>query len=118
MVAFRALVEKLGLVFPSLNGPHSGWPWLAQPFGSRASASTSAHPIGVVGHPKASAMGRGMAITSGVSWKGLASLGAMGGWPWSARRWLTTAPHDDAAGDQITGLGPLVASSGHPVASR
>src|SRR5205814_5485974 len=51
-------------------------------------------------------------------WKGLASAGAMAGWPWSARRWLTTAPHDDAAGDQITGRGPLVASSDHPEAKR
>src|SRR5437868_14765182 len=101
MVALRALVEKLGLVLPSLNGPHSGWPWLAQPFGSRASARMSAQPIGVAGYPRASAIGRGMAITSGVSWIGFASEGASGGWPWSVRRWLTIAPHDDAAGDQI-----------------
>src|SRR5436309_14497223 len=118
MVADRALVEKFGFVLPSLNGPHSGCPLLAQPFGSRARASRSANPSGVAGQPRASAIGRGMAMTSGVSWMGLASAGAIAGWPWSARRWLTTAPHEDAAGDQITGPGAFVASSAHPVASR
>src|SRR5207244_2217192 len=100
------------------NGPHSGWPWLAHPFGSRARARTSAQPIGVAGQPRASAMGRGMAITSGVSWMGLAALGASAGCPWSVRRSLTTAPQDDAAGDQITGRGPLAGSSGQPEDSR
>src|SRR5437763_10479345 len=78
----------------------------------------SAHPIGVAGHPSASAIGLGMAITRGVTWMGLASAGAIAGWPWSARRWLTTAPHDDAAGDHTTGRGPFAGSSGQPEASR
>ena len=47
-----------------------------------------------------------------------ASLGASAGCPWSVRRWLTTAPQDDAAGDQITGRGPLAGSSGQPEDSR
>src|SRR3954470_20281630 len=63
-------------------------------------------------------MGLGMAMTSGVSWKGLASAGAIGGWPWSARGWFSTPPHDEAAGDQITGRGLLTWLSGHPFASR
>src|SRR5437870_4039839 len=72
----------------------------------------------VVGQPRASAIGLGMAITRGVSCRDLALAGTMGRWPLSARRWLTTAPHELAAGDQITGRGPLVASSGQPLASR
>src|SRR5438270_5656199 len=74
--------------------------------------------MAVLGQPRASAMGRGMAMTRGVSWNGLAFVGAIADWPWSPRRWLTTAPHPDAAGDQMTGRGPLVASSCHPDASR
>src|SRR5438067_7052971 len=73
----------------------------------------SAQPIGVAGHPSAWAIGRGIAMTSGVTWMGLASAGASGGWPWSARRWLTIAPHDAAAGDHTTGRGSD-GSSGQP----
>jgi hypothetical protein len=75
----------------------------------------SLHPTGVAGHPNAWAIGFGMAITSGVTWMGLASAGAIAGWPWSARRWLTIAPHEAAAGDQTTGRVP---SSGHCEESR
>src|SRR2546423_6004333 len=57
-----------------------------------------------------------MAITRGVSWMGLASLGAIAGWPLSASRWLRMAPHDDAAGDHTTGRGPSALSS-QPLAS-
>src|SRR4051812_12467902 len=66
----------------------------------------SLQPIGVAGHPSAWAIGLGIAIASGVTCIGLASVGAIAGWPWSARRWLTTPPQDDAAGDQTTGRVP------------
>src|SRR6478735_3423678 len=62
-------------------------------------------------------MGWGIAMVSGVSMNGWASVGAIAGWPWSARRWLRMAPHDEDAGDQITGRGPSVFSS-HPPASN
>src|SRR5687768_7555671 len=118
MVDDRPLVEKLGLVLPSLNAPHSGWPLLAHPSLLRASASRSANPIGVSGQPSASAIGRGMAITSGVTMNGLASGSVMARPPLAVRRWFTTAPHERAAGDQITGRGPFAASSGQPLVSR
>src|SRR6476659_4988491 len=57
-----------------------------------------------------------MAIVSGVNMNGLAEC-TIAGLPWSARRWLRIAPHDVAAGDQMTGRGPSLLSS-HEVASR
>src|SRR5687767_7633301 len=98
MVADRPLVEKLGLVLPSLKAPHSGWPLLAQPSGLCARARRSPKPMGVAGYPRASAIGLGMAITSGVTMNGLASAGAIGASPRSVSRWLRMAPHDAAAG--------------------
>src|SRR6266542_2442996 len=65
MVAFSPEVEKLGLVLPSRNGPHSGWPNLAQPVPDRARSSISVQPSFLPGQPSASAIGRGMAMTSG-----------------------------------------------------
>src|SRR5436305_6883529 len=59
-----------------------------------------------------------MAITSGVSMNDLNVAGTIGCWPLLARRWLTTPPHALAAGEKITGLGPLVDSSGQPWLSR
>ena len=59
-----------------------------------------------------------MAITRGVTWNGFASAGAIAGCFLLARFWLRMAPHDEAAGDQITGFGPSVASSGQPSASN
>ncbi|MEI2698294.1 MAG: hypothetical protein V9E94_08070 [Microthrixaceae bacterium] len=70
-------------------------------------------PIGWSGYPSASAIGSGMAMTSGVSMKGVGSAGAMGSSPASLRRWFRIVPHELAAGDQITGRGPSAASS-HP----
>src|SRR5215217_5719738 len=105
MVAERALVEKLGLVLPSRNGPHSGWPLPPQPAGSWASLRMSAYPIGVFGQPSDSAMGRGMAMTSGVRMNGR-DAGAWAGCPATDRRWLSMAPQALDAGDQITGLVP------------
>src|SRR5437870_3246030 len=55
-------------------------------------------------------MGFGIAIVNGVTRKGF-PVPTMGGWPVSARCWSTMPPHDDAAGDQITGFGPCAASS-------
>src|SRR3954468_3722062 len=78
----------------------------------------SVQPIGFAGQPRASAMGRGMAMTSGVTWIGLASTGATAGWPVSALRWLPPPPHDAAAGDHTTGLGPFAGSSGQPWTNR
>src|SRR5438874_8717511 len=117
MVSFRLLVEKWGLVLPSWNRPHSGWPLLAQPCGFWASASRSLIPMAAVGHPSAWAMGLGMAKVSGVRRNDLGLAGAMGGCPllWSAS--LSTPPHAVAAGDQITGLGSGVSSGCHPLAS-
>src|SRR3954454_24763101 len=105
MVALRALVERCGLVLPSRNWPHSGWPLAAHPLGSLASLMRSLKPIGVLGHPNASAIGRGMAITSGVRMKGRGLVGAIGACPLAASALFTTAPHAEAAGVQITGCG-------------
>src|SRR3954463_3270619 len=116
MVSLRALVEKCGLVLPSRNEPHSGWPLLAQPWGSAARANRSLNPMAVAGQPSALAIGWGMAIVSGVRRNDLGSLGAMGSWPLLCSESLRTAPQALAAGDQITGLGLVVRSSGQPSA--
>src|SRR5205085_704736 len=70
--------------------------------------------MGFDGQPSAVAIGRGMAMTSGVSMNGLAA-GAIAGWPASRRFWLRMAAHALDAGDQTTGRGPL--PSGQPSAS-
>src|SRR4051812_48478393 len=118
MVSLRALVDRCGLVLPSRNGPHSGWPLAAQPLGSVANASRSLNPICADGHPSALAIGWGMAMVSGVRRNDLGLAGAMAGWPLVCRASLSTAPHAEAAGDQITGLGSAVSLSGHPWAKR
>ena len=109
MVKLSPLVEKFGLVLPSRNGPHSGWPSDAQPSGSLASSTMSAKPIGVSGHPRASAIGWGMAMTSGVSMNGVPA-GASS----APARSLTMPAQPDAAGDQITGRVPLASGFGQP----
>src|SRR5688572_5979719 len=73
--------------------------------------------MGVSGHPRAWAMGRGMAITSGVSMNDLAPAGATALSPLLASCWFTTAPQELAAGDQMTGFGPSAASSVQPLTS-
>src|SRR5262245_65627659 len=50
-------------------------------------------------------------MTSGVSMNGL-PVGAIAFLFWAARCWLATSPHALAAGDQITGRGPLALGSG------
>ena len=45
---------------------------------------------------------------------GFASVGTIAGCCFCASRSFTTPPHELAAGDQITGFGPFVASSVHP----
>ena len=66
----------------------------------------SANPIGSSGQPRASAIGRSIAITRGVSWNDTKSP-VMAGSPCAASRSLSTDPQVDAAGDQITGRGPF-----------
>ena len=61
-------------MWPNLNEPHSGWPSASQPLGSRASFRTSAQPIGLSGHPSASAIGFQIAITTGESTRFFVSL--------------------------------------------
>ena len=61
-------------------------------------------------------MGRGMASTRGVimmRWKSL----AMGAWPASERRWLTTAPQALDAGLHSTGAGAPVSACDQPSTS-
>ena len=77
----------MGLVLPSRNRPHSGWPLSAQPFSARDSARMSDHPIGWSGQPSASAIGRGMAITRGVFMNDTGSV-AIAGLPAVLRRWF------------------------------
>src|ERR1700730_7364614 len=117
MVAFSALVEKLGLVLPSRNGPHSGCPYAPQPSGLRARLKMSEYPSGVFGYPSASAIGFGIAMTSGVSWSGVPA-GAIAFLPASARRLFTTRPHAPEAGDHAAGRGPLAFGFGQSSASN
>ena len=116
MRAVSPLVEKLGLVLPRRNGPHSGCPYSAHPASLVDSSKMSRQPIGSSGHPRASAIGSGMAMTSGVSMNGVPSP-AMGSSPCWASRWSTMAPQPLKAGDQMTGRGPS-ASSSHPSTSN
>ena len=116
MVAFRPEVEKFGFVLPSRKAPHSGWPTFPHPAGSWANDRMSDHPSGLVGHPSAPAIGRGMAITSGVSATWGSVSGTRSGASRSARRWRRRTVQDDDAGDQTSGRGPSIRSS-HPRAS-
>ena len=59
------LLEYSGWVWPNLKVPHSGYPRVAQPFGSRASARMSDQPMAFSGQPSAYAIGFQMAITTG-----------------------------------------------------
>src|SRR5262245_8450832 len=110
MVAFRPEVEKLGLVLPSLNAPHSACPRAPQPFGLRASASRSPQPSWAFGQPRASAIGLGMAITSGVWAIDGRSLGIGSARSLAAVRCRTSTVHEDEAGDQTSGRGPSASS--------
>src|SRR6266545_1419853 len=106
MVALSPEVEKLGLVLPSRNGPHSGWPNLPQPCRSRARSSSRFQPIFSLGQPSASAIGRGMAITRGEA----ATLGTSGGTSLGrsalvVRCWSSVTQPDEA-GDHTSGRGP------------
>src|SRR5256886_8413267 len=106
MLALIALVEKLGLVFPSRNGPHSGCPYAPHPSGLRARARMSEYPSGVFGYPSVSAIGFGMAMTSGVSWSGVPA-GGIALFSASAPRRVPTWPPPLAARDPTTRPGPL-----------
>src|ERR687885_2925776 len=72
--------------------------------------------MGVLGQPSASAIGRGMAMTRGVSMNGLAA-GAMAAWPFWRSFSFRMAAHELAAGDHTTGCGPIDGTSDHPSAS-
>src|SRR5262245_1124302 len=62
--------EYSGWVWPSFIAPHSGWPSLPQPAGSRLTARMSAQPIGLPGQPSTAAIGFHIAITIGDSTSG------------------------------------------------
>src|SRR6266498_3772349 len=116
MVAFSPEVEKLGLLLPSRNGPHSGWPNLAQPVPDRARSSISVQPSFLPGQPSASAIGRGMAMTSGEA----AIFGTSGGTSLgrsepTVRCWRR-ATQPEEAGVHTSGRGPS-ADSCQPRAS-
>src|SRR5690606_8353966 len=111
MVAFRPEVEKCGLVLPSRNRPHSGCPYLAQPSGSLARLRMSDQPIFLSGQPRASAMGFGMAITSGeVAIDGLSADTRLARSLSAARRW-SMAIQPLLAGVHTSGFGPSRRSS-------
>ena len=73
----------------------------------------SAHPIGLAGQPRASAIGLGMAMTSGVCMNDRPAGASV-----RPTFWLTMAAQPLAAGDQMTGAGPFVPGSGQPCSSR
>ena len=110
-VACRPLVDRLGLVLPSLNAPHSGCPRDPHPCGSSARVNRSPQPRAASGQPSASAIGRGMAMTSGEDTIDALSAGKMSGW--SASRASSRAISIQAldAGLQTSGRGPSTASS-------
>src|SRR5215211_3640441 len=117
MVAFKPDVERFGFVLPSLNLPHSGWPYLAQPCGSVASAARSRQPMLLPGQPTASAIGLGMAMTSGALTTDGASPSAMiDGWSVPTRRCRSRVTQPEAAGVHTSGRGPSAASF-QPLAS-
>src|SRR5208283_4978085 len=61
------LLLYCGCVCPNLNCPHWGYPYACHPFGLLASERMSAHPIGFLPQPNASAIGFHMAMTTGDS---------------------------------------------------
>ena len=105
-VKLSPLVEKLGFVLPSRNGPHSGWPYAAHPSGSLASSRMSAKPIGVCRVAERLGHRLGHGDHERREHERLAAGGDRR-LPWSASRWFTMAPHALAAGDQITGCGAV-----------
>src|SRR6478735_10282124 len=62
-MAASPLVATSGLVLPSLNAPHSGWPRPLQRSGSPADVKISAHVGASASHPIADARFSGMAST-------------------------------------------------------
>src|SRR5436190_9293028 len=110
MVAFRPEVEKFGLVLPRRNRPHSGWPRLAQPAGLWARSSISRQPSFFLGQPSASAIGRGIAITSGEAAIRGISGGTRLGRSLPRLRCCSRVTQPEEAGDQTSGRGPSVAS--------
>lgn len=111
MVALRPEVEMLGFVLPSLNLPHSGWPYFAQPCGSVASVERSRQPMPLPGQPSASDIGFGMAMNSGaLATDGSSPSATIDGRSAAASRCLSRLTQPDAAGVQTSGRGPSTAS--------
>ncbi len=92
-------MEKSGFVWTSLKRPNSGRPNSAKPWFERARRMICSKPIFSRGQPSARANGPHMAITSGVRTIEGFSSAAYGR---SASK-LSSRPHSDDAGDQITG---------------
>ncbi len=110
-MAFSPEVEKLGLVLPNLKAPY-GLPKRPQPFGSCASERTSDQPSGVSGQPRVSAIGLGMAMTSGVrAIEGRAAPPTRSGASRAVVRWRSRPVQELAAGDHTSGRGPSTRSS-------
>src|SRR6266567_3556758 len=99
MVAFRPEVEKFGLVLPSRKAPHSGWPNLPHPAPELARSSRS-------GQPSASAIGLGMAMTSGDAAILGTSRGTSLGLSEVAVRCSSRVTHPEDAGVHTSGRGP------------
>ncbi len=76
-----------------------------------ASAARSFHPIWVSGHPSASAIGRGIAITRGDVAIEAASVGTTVGRSWARACSVATSPQADEAGDHTWGCGPSTSGS-------
>src|SRR4029450_8922954 len=114
MVAFSPGVEKSGLVLPSRNRPHSGWPLLAQPDGLLARSSISRQPSLRLGQPSASAIGLGIAIPSGDAAIRGTSGGTRLGLSAPLPRCCSSVTQPEEAGDHTSGRGPAGASVQRP----
>ena len=85
---------------------------LAQPFGSWASLSTSPQPRAFLGHPNATAIGLGIAMTSGVVAMDGGLTDPMRSGLSATEVFCRSRPVQElAAGDQTSGRGPSTDSS-------
>ena len=91
-------------MWPSLNSPHWGLPYRAQPSFEVARAAMSAQPTDLAGHPSASAIGFHVAMTTGERTSGGASPTSLFSPPpspcFSAQRAFRTSTRREDAGDQ------------------
>jgi hypothetical protein len=108
MIACAAEVDRRGVVSPNWNGPHSSWPYAAQPSGSDTRSARSAHESCACGQFSASAIGRGIASTVGER----ATDGAVSGASCAPCSWeRSICSHDVASAIHTSGGGPKVRSS-------